>query len=124
MAEMVPALRVREWLPEKVSGWVQLVVATVVVFGAGGFIFGKAWRSLQNRSLNMFTLIELGAGAAWIYSTIAVFLPNLFPHSLRHGGQVPLYFGAAAVITALVILGQWLEAKSRSKPGQAVAAEP
>ncbi len=122
MAEMVPGLRVHEWVPEKISGWFQLVLATAVVFGAGGFIFGKAWRSLQNRSLNMFTLIALGVGAAWVYSTVAVLVPNLFPHSLRHGGRVPLYFEAAAVITALVILGQWLEAKARSKTGQAVQA--
>ena len=122
MGEMIPALRVREWFPEQVSAWFQLVVATVVVFGAGGFVFGKAWRSLQNRSLNMFTLIALGVGAAWLYSTVAVLLPNLFPHSLRHGGRVPLYFEAAAVITAFVILGQWLEAKARRKTGQAVQA--
>lgn len=122
MAEMFPSLRVHEWLPENVSGWFQFVVATVVVFGAGGFIFAKAWRSLQNRSLNMFTLIALGVGAAWLYSTVAVLMPNLFPHSLRHGGRVPLYFEAAAVITALVILGQWLEAKARSKTGKAVQA--
>ena len=118
MGEMIPGLRV----PEQASAWIQFVLATLAVFGAGGFIFAKAWRSLQHRSLNMFTLISLGVGAAWLYSTAAVLFPHLFPHSLRHGGRVALYFEAAAVITALVILGQWLEARARSKTGQAVQA--
>jgi Cu+-exporting ATPase len=122
MMEMIPALRVNDWMPERASAWLQLVLATVVVFGAGEFIFGRAWRSLQHRSLNMFTLIALGVGAAWLYSVAAVLLPHLFPHSLRHGGRVALYFEAAAVITALVILGQWLEARARSKTGEAVQA--
>jgi len=120
MGEMIPA--VRGWLPEWVSAWTQLVLSTVVVFGAGGFIFGRAWRSLQHRSLNMFTLISLGVGAAWLFSVAAMMLPQWFPHSMRHGGRVALYFEAAAVITALVILGQWLEARARSKTGQAVQA--
>src|SRR5690606_868500 len=64
MGEMIPALRVREWMPEGAFGWVQMILATLVVFGPGGFIFIKAWRSLQHRSLNMFTLIALGVGAA------------------------------------------------------------
>ena len=122
MGEMLPSLRINQWMPEQVFGWVQLILATIVVFGPGGFLFGKAWRSLQHRSLNMFSLIALGVGAAWLYSMVAVLIPGLFPHSLRHGGRVPLYFEAAAVITALVILGQWLEAKARSKTGQAVQA--
>ncbi|MEO7100334.1 MAG: copper-translocating P-type ATPase [Luteolibacter sp.] len=122
MGEMIPALRVRDWMPENMFGWVQMILATVAIAGPGGFIFVRAWRSLLNKSLNMFTLISLGVGAAWLYSTTAVFLPGLFPHSLHHGGHVPLYFEAAAVITALVILGQWLEARARSKTGQAVQA--
>ncbi len=104
------------------SGWIQFVLSSIVVWGAGGFIFAKAWRSLLHRSLNMFTLIALGVGSAWLYSSIAVLFPNLFPHSLRHGGAVAVYFEAAAVITTLVILGQWLEARARSKTGQAVQA--
>ncbi len=122
MGEMIPALRVRDWMPEKIFGWVQMILATVAVFGPGGFIFVRAWRSLLHGSLNMFTLISLGVGAAWIYSTVAVLMPHLFPHSLGHGGHVALYFEAAAVITALVILGQWMEARARSKTGQAVQA--
>ncbi len=122
MGEMIPALHVSAWMPEKAFGWVQMILATATVVVPGGFIFVRAWRSLLNRSLNMFTLISLGVGAAWLYSTFAVIAPHLFPHSLRHGGHVPLYFEAAAVITALVILGQWLEARARSKTGQAVHA--
>ena len=122
MAEMIPGVRMETVISERVSGWVQAVLATVVVFGPGGFIFARAWRSLKHRSLNMFTLIALGVGAAWIYSAAAVVAPQLFPHSLRHGGRVALYFEAAAVITALVILGQWLEARARSRTGEAVAA--
>lgn len=121
MGEMAP-LGVDKWLSGRVSGLVQLALATFAVFGPGGFIFGKAWRSLRHRSLNMFTLIGLGVGAAWLYSSVAVLAPDLFPHSLRHGGTPALYFEAAAVITALVILGQWLEAHARSKTGQAVQA--
>ena len=118
MGEMIPALRVSG----NISGTVQLVLATAAIAWPGGFIFGRAWRSLQHRSLNMFTLIALGVGAAWAYSTVAVLLPGIFPHSLRHGGSAPIYFEAAAVITTLVILGQWLEARARSKTGEAVQA--
>ncbi len=122
MSEMVAGGRVGSWLPERVSGWVQAVLATAVVFGVGGFIFARGWRSLRHRSPNMFTLIALGVGAAWLYSVVAVVMPQVFPHLLRHGGRVPLYFEAAAVITTLVILGQWLEARARSRTGEAVAA--
>lgn len=104
------------------SGWIQFALSSMVVLGTGGFIFAKAWRSLLHRSLNMFTLIALGVGAAWLYSSIAILFPNLFPHTLRHGGAVALYFEAAAVIITLVILGQWLEARARSKTGEAVQA--
>jgi Cu+-exporting ATPase len=122
MGEMVPWLRLAAMVPAGVSGWIQGTLATLVVFWTGGFIFSRAWRSLQHRSLNMFTLIALGVGAAWIYSVVALVMPQVFPHSLRHSGRVALYFEAAAVITALVILGQWLEARARSKTGEAVAA--
>lgn len=110
------------WLPERVSAWLQMVLATAVVVGPGGFIFVRAWRSLVHRSLNMFTLIALGVGAAWAFSAVAVLFPHLFPHDMRHGGRVALYFESAAVITVLVILGQWLEARARSRTGEAVQA--
>ncbi|MGC4016810.1 MAG: copper-translocating P-type ATPase [Luteolibacter sp.] len=105
-----------------VSSWIQFVLSGVVVMGAGGFLFAKAWRSILNRSLNMFTLIALGVGSAWLYSAVAVLFPGLFPHALHHGGMVAIYFEAAAVVTTLVILGQWLEARARSKTGQALQA--
>lgn len=120
MGEMLPAIR--QTVSGQVSAWAQLVLATLAVFWAGGFIFIKAWRSLRHRSLNMFTLIALGIGSAWLYSVSAVLFPQWFPHHLRHGGRLPLYFEAAAVITALVILGQWLEARARSRTGEAVQA--
>lgn len=122
MGEMIPGLSIRALLPGASFGWLQLLLASLVVIWPGGFLFGRAWRSLKNRSLNMFTLIGIGVGAAWLYSVVAVVAPELFPHNLRHGGGVPLYFEAAAVITVLVILGQWLEARARSKTGQAVQA--
>jgi len=120
MGEMVPALRFGEWISVTRSGWIQGILATVTMAGPGSFIFVRAWRSLVQRSLNMFTLVALGVGAAWIYSATAVLAPHVFPHSLRHGGHVPLYFEAAAVITVLVILGQWLEARARNQTGLAV----
>ena len=122
MGEMIPGGHVRHWFPGASFGWVQFILATCALIWPGRFIFGRAWRSLQHRSLNMFTLVALGVGSAWIYSSVAVIAPALFPHSISHGGHVPLYFEAAAVIVALVILGQWLEAKARGKTGEAVQA--
>ena len=84
--------------------------------------FGRAWRSLKTRQLNMFTLIATGVGAAYVYSTVAVIAPGIFPPSFRQHGEVGLYFEAAAVITVLVLLGQMLEAKARSRTGQAIKA--
>jgi Cu+-exporting ATPase len=122
------------WLHGRASQWGQLVLASAVVFGPGGFVFGKAWRSLRHRNLNMFTLIALGVGAAWGFSVVAVLFPGLLPMAGAgqgglHGPDGPhghaavaLYFESAAVITVLVILGQWLEARARSRTGQAVRA--
>jgi len=93
-----------------------------VVLWAGGFFFTRAWRSIVNRSLNMFTLIAVGVGAAYFYSVIAVVAPGMFPSSFLRDGEVDLYFEAAAVITTLVLLGQLLEAKARSRTGQAIKA--
>ena len=89
---------------------------------AGGMFFSKAWRSLVNRSLNMFTLIATGVGAAYFYSAVAVIAPGIFPESFRESGEVGLYFEAAAVITVLVLLGQVLEARARSQTSQAIRA--
>ena len=102
--------------------WIEFVLSTPVVLWAGGIFFLRGWRSIVNRSLNMFTLIMVGVGAAYFYSAVAVIAPNIFPDSFRAHGEVGLYFEAAAVITTLVLLGQWLEAKARSRTGQAIRA--
>ena len=105
-----------------VSRWIEFALATPVVFWIGGMFFVKGWRSLKGWNLNMFTLIAMGVGAAWLYSAVAVVFPGWFPPSFRHHGEVPLYFEAAAVITVLVVLGQWLEAKARLRTGRAIQA--
>jgi len=104
------------------SDWIQFVLATPVVLWAGFFLYKKAWQSIVNRSLNMFTLIALGIGAAYLYSSGAVLFPMLIPESLKFHGKASLYFESAAVITVLVILGQLLEAKARNQTGQAIKA--
>jgi P-type Cu+ transporter len=114
MGEMVPFSRI----DNRLSGGIQWALATGVVFVAGNFVFTRAWHSLRNRSLNMFTLIALGVGAAYFYSVVALLGPDLFPQAHGHGS--PLYFEAAAVVTAFVIIGQWLESRARSKTGEAV----
>lgn len=121
LAEMVPALPF-DFIPYNVSVWSQLILSTPVIFWAGGFFFTKAWKSIINRSLNMFTLIAMGVGAAYFYSLVAVLFPHLFPASLTMDGRPSLYFEAAVVITVLVILGQYLEAKARAQTGQAIKA--
>lgn len=120
LSEMLPALK--QIVPQEISACGQLVLATAVIFLSGGFLFVKAWQSLVNRSLNMFTLIALGVGAAYVYSFVAVVIPNVFPTSMKTNGQLSLYFESACVITVLVVLGQWLEAKAHSRTGQAIKA--
>ena len=112
-----------EPLPMRLSAWVQLALGTpVVLWGAAPF-FARGWASVRNRSLNMFTLISLGVGAAWLYSLVATLAPGLFPAASRTmGGAGPVYFVAAAVITTLVLLGQVLELRARSATGRAIRA--
>jgi P-type Cu+ transporter len=110
-------------IPSFISGWIELVLATPVVLWCGWPFFVRGWQSVVNRSLNMFTLIGLGTGVAYVYSLIAVFFPRIFPASFRgEGGRVGLYFEAAAVIETLVLLGQMLELRARSKTGAAIKA--
>jgi Cu+-exporting ATPase len=105
------------------SNWIQMVLATPVVLWAGWPFFVRGWQSLKNRSLNMFTLIGLGTGAAWIYSMVATLLPAVFPAELRSAdGAIAVYFEAAAVITVLVLLGQVLELRAREKTSGAIRA--
>jgi Cu+-exporting ATPase len=120
MGEMVPALRHVLSAPWLV--WLQVALASPAVLWVGWPLLVRGWRSLVNRNLNMFTLIAIGTGAAYAYSVVAVLAPGAFPASMRAHGQVPVYFEAAAVITALVLLGQVLELRARARTGQAIRA--
>lgn len=104
------------------SHWAQFILSTPVVLWSGWPFFKKAWYSVGNRSLNMFTLIALGVGAAYFYSAIAVIFPNIFPETFKEDGELFVYFEAASIITTLVLLGQVLELKARSQTSQAIRA--
>jgi Cu+-exporting ATPase len=123
MGGHIPALGLHDFVPERISIWIQFGLSTPVVMWAGWPFFERAWASVVHRSLNMFSLIALGTGAAYFYSLFATFAPQLFPpgfHSM--GGAVPVYFEAAAVITVLVLLGQVLELRARAQTGGAIRA--
>ncbi len=122
MGHAIPGRHVDSIIPDRIAKWIEFALTTPVVLWAGGFFFTRACQSIVNRSLNMFTLIALGVGAAYFYRVIAVVAPAIFPSSFRSHGEVDLYFEAAAVITTLVLLGQLLEAKARSRTGQAIKA--
>ncbi len=122
MGHAIPGLHLDAIVPRQVGKWIEFGLTTPVVLWAGGFFFTRAWQSIINRSLNMFTLIAVGVGAAYFYSAVAVIAPEIFPESFRRHGEVDLYFEAAAVITTLVLLGQLIEAKARSRTGQAIKA--
>jgi Cu+-exporting ATPase len=110
-------------IAQQASNWIQLLLATPVVLWAGWPFFTRAAASVKHRSLNMFTLIALGTGAAWLYSIVATLAPGLFPAALRgEDGAVAVYFEAAAVITVLVLLGQVLELRAREKTSGAIKA--
>ena len=123
MSEMLPGQPVQHALSARLLTWVQLVFATPVVLWGGWPFFTRGWASLVNRSLNMFTLIAIGTGTAYVYSVMATLVPDLFPASFRtHSGAVAVYFEAAAVITTLVLLGQVLELRARSQTSSAIKA--
>ncbi len=110
-------------VPESLSNWIQLALATPVALWAGWPFFERGWASLKNRNLNMFTLIAMGVGVAWAYSVVATVAPHLFPAAFRGvHDSVPVYFEAAAVITTLVLLGQVLELRAREQTGGAIRA--
>ncbi|MGZ3441777.1 MAG: heavy metal translocating P-type ATPase, partial [Polyangia bacterium] len=123
MSEMIPGQPVQHALGMKRAIWLQLILATpVVLWGARPF-FERGWQSLVNRHLNMFTLIALGTGVAYLFSVVALLLPDALPPAFRmHTGMPPVYFEAAAVITALVLLGQVLELRARSQTSGAIRA--
>ncbi|RWB92671.1 MAG: heavy metal translocating P-type ATPase, partial [Mesorhizobium sp.] len=113
----------RDWLGEQPAAWIELALATPVVLWAAIPFFHRGWDSIVNRSPNMWTLISIGVGTAYVYSVVATLFPDIFPHQFRgHGGTVPVYFEAAAVIVALVFLGQVLELKARERTGSAIRA--
>jgi heavy metal translocating P-type ATPase len=118
---LFPALH--HLVPMRISIWIQLVLATPVVLWCGWPFFERAWASLVNRSLNMFTLIAMGTGVAWAYSIVAAIAPGIFPAAFRTAdGTVAVYFEAAAVITVLVLLGQVLELRAREQTSGAIKA--
>jgi len=120
MADMLPGLRGR--IPAGPAAWIQLALATPVVLWGGAPFFARGWASLQNRRANMFTLIALGTGAAYLFSLFGLLFPALVPHSLRHGGGPPIYFESAAGIVTLVLLGQVLELRARAATSGAIRA--
>lgn len=115
-------LDLHHYISGAVSNWIQLVLATPVVLWAGKPFFERGWQSLKTRNLNMFTLIAMGTGVAWLYSIVATLAPGIFPDTFRQDGAVAVYFEAAAVITVLVLLGQVLELKAREQTGGAIRA--
>lgn len=119
-SKMFPFLSLENIVSDPVSHWIQFIISTPIVLWCGWPFFEKAWYSILNRSLNMFSLIALGVGAAYFYSAIAVLFPNWFPDSFKERGELFIYFEAASVITVLVILGQVLELKAKSQTSQAI----
>lgn len=123
MSDLIPGQPLQHWLSMRALGWVEFILATPVVLWGGWPFFQRGWASLVNRSLNMFTLIALGTGTAFLYSVIAVLFPQIFPATFRAtNGEVPVYFEAAAAITTLVLLGQVLELRARSRTSAAIRA--
>jgi P-type Cu+ transporter len=120
MAHVLPLAR--EWIAGEWSRWIQFILSTPVVLWAGWPFFQRGWQSLRNRALNMFTLIAMGVGVAYFYSAVVMVVPNVFPASFQQHGKIDIYFEAAAVITVLVLLGQVLELRARSRTGSAIRA--
>ena len=123
MSKMIPGAPIQQAVSSRALTWLEFVLATPVVLWGGWPFFQRAWTSIINRHLNMFTLIGLGVGISYGYSVVAVLLPDIFPPSLRgHDGVVGVYFEPAAVITSLVLLGQVLELQARARTGGAIKA--
>lgn len=123
MGEMIPGNPLGDLINPTLGVWLQAALATPVVLWAGWPFFEKGWQSVKRRNLNMFTLIAMGVGVAYVYSLVATFAPGLFPDSFQgHGGTVAVYYEAAAVIVTLVLLGQVLELRARSATSGAIRA--
>jgi Cu+-exporting ATPase len=121
MAHIIPSLGHDSWVMGDTSRWIQFVLATPVVLWAGWPFFKRGWNSIVTRHLNMFTLIAIGVGTAYLFSAVVMLAPGAFPKSFAPDGMVGVYFEAAAVIVVLVLLGQVLELRARSKTGSAFA---
>lgn len=119
-ADLVPPIH--DLISARASAWVQLVLATPVVLWAGWPFFERGWISVRTLKLNMFTLIAMGTGVAWLFSVVATVAPGIFPDAFRMDGAVDVYFEAAAVITTLVLLGQVLELRAREQTSGAIRA--
>jgi len=113
---------VNDFIPKRITVWIELILATPVILWSGWPFFQRGWASVKTRNLNMFTLIAMGVGAAWLYSVIATIIPDIFPDAFRKDGIVDIYFEAAAVIVTLVLLGQVLELRAREQTGGAIRA--
>lgn len=123
MIDMLPGMPVQRVLPTGWLPWIELLLATPVALWSGWPFFERGWASVVNRSMNMFTLIAIGTGVAYVYSLVATLFPGIFPESFRPmGGKPAVYFEAAAAITTLVLLGQVLELRARSRTGAAIRA--
>ena len=120
MWHMVPGAP--HWVQGDVSRWAQFILSTPVVLWCGWPFFVRGWHSILNRSLNMFTLIAIGVGAAYFYSAVVMLLPQIFPPTFAAHGKIGVYFEAAAIITVLVLVGQVLELRARSRTGSAIRA--
>lgn len=110
------------WVTNDLSRWAQFVFSTPVVLWAGWPFFERGWQSIRHRALNMFTLIAMGVGVAYLFSAVVILAPNAFPRSFQQHGKIDIYFEAASIITVLVLLGQVLELRARSKTGSAIRA--
>ena len=122
MAHLIPALGRQPWVESNASRWIQFALATPAVWWAGWPLLHRGWRSLVTRHLNMFTLISIGVGAAFIFSAVAMLAPGIFPPTMQHEGKIAIYFESAAVIVVLVLVGQVLELRARSRTGSAIKA--
>ena len=123
MGEMIPGNPIVEILPPNISNWLQFLFSLPVIFYATWMFFQRAWLSIRTWNLNMFTLIGIGAGAAFLFSVFALLFPSFFPDQFKgHDGYVHLYFEAATVILTLVLLGQLLESRAHSQTSGAVKA--
>ena len=122
MLHVIPSMAHASWVVSDASRWMQFILSTPVVLWAGAPFFRRGWRSLITRHFNMWTLIMLGVGAAYAFSVVAMLAPSVFPESMQMHGKVGIYFEAAAVIVVLVLLGQVLELRARSRTGSAIKA--